>query len=202
MRLRVVRPGLAVASLVLLAILFAACGQIGLGGDGAGGVVIGVRTPTPTPTPPPATPTPTPTPTLAPFERPEPTSTVVCTFNDFPAPPELLQVLEPQPEAEVGVPVLVRGWGSTIGFEERGVAVGLVTVEGTLVEVLEVPPLEREDLEPPEDLDDTEFSRPFVVEVPVEGISEPTPFCLWVYLDTTEDGLPVDAIQMPVVVVP
>jgi hypothetical protein len=201
MRPRAGGPGWAAASLVLLAVLFTACGQIGAGGDGNGGVVIGVRTPTPTPTPTatPSTPTPTPAPTFAPAESPEP---VVCTFNDFPAPPELLQVLEPQPEAEVGAPLLVRGWGSTIGFEDKGVAVGLVTADGELVDVLEVPPLEREELEPPEELDDTEFTRPFVAEVPVEGISEPTPFCLWVYLDTTEDGLPVDAIQMPVVVVP
>jgi hypothetical protein len=202
MRLRVGRSGMAAASLILLAILFAACGQIGGDDDGTGGVVIGVRTPTPTPIPTLAPPTPSPTPTLAPLERPEPTSTAVCTFNDYPAPPELLQVLEPQPEAEVSAPLLVRGWGSTIGFEERGVAVGLVTADGELLDVLEVPPLEREELEPPEELDDTEFSRPFVVEVPVEGISEPTPFCLWVYLDTTEDGLPVDAIQLPIVVVP
>ena len=81
-------------------------------------------------------------------------------------------------------------------------AVGLVTADGTLVTVLEVPPLDREEMEPPEGLDDTEFSRPFVAEVPVEGLSEPTSFCLWVYLDTTEDGLPVDAVQMPVVVGP
>ncbi|MEE8384466.1 MAG: hypothetical protein V3S01_00930 [Dehalococcoidia bacterium] len=193
---------MAAASLVLLAVLIAACGQIRGGDDGAGGVVIGVRTPTPTPITTLAPATPSPTPILAPLESPEHTSTAVCTFNDFPAAPELLQVLEPQPEAEVSAPLLVRGWGSSIGIDERGVAVGLVTADRTLVTVLEVPPLDREDMEPPEGLDDTEFSRPFVAEVPVKGLSEPTPFCLWVYLDTTEDGLPVDAIQMPVVVIP
>ncbi len=204
MRVRVGRSALTAASLVLLAVLVGACGQMGFGDEGDGGVVVSVRTPaaTPTPTPSASTPTPSPTPTPVPVPRPEPTSALACTFNDYPAPPELLQVEEPQPEAEVGVLFPVRGWGSSIGFEERGVAVAVVNADGELVEVLEVPPLEREDRVPPEGLEDTEFTRPFAVEVPVEGLSEPTQFCLWVYLDTTEDGLPVDAIQVPVVVVP
>lgn len=202
MRVSVGMPALAAASLVLLALLIGACGRLGFGDEGGGGIVIEVRTPTATPTPTSSTPAPSLAPTPPPVSNPEPTSFLVCTFNDYPAPPELLQLQEPQPEAEVGVPILVRGWGSSSDYQERGVAVAVVTAEGELLDVLEVLPLERDDQVPPEGLDDTEFTSPFAAEVSIADVSEPTPFCLWVYLETTEDGVPVDALQVPVVVIP
>ena len=200
MRSKVGWPVLAVISLVLLAISAAGCSR-GNADKEIDGIVVRVTTPTPTPTP---TPMPTPTPTRAPTPAPSPTPTPlhVCGFNEHPAPPELLQVEEPQPEEEVGVPFHVRGWGSTIGQENRGVAVAIVDGDGNVVQVLEVPPEELADRIPPASLEKTEFTRPFAADVQMSDLKEPTPFCLWVYLDTTEEGVPLGAVQVPLVVAP
>lgn len=195
------RPGrawLAVASLLLLAVLAAACQRGGsAGGDGAGDIVVTVRTPTAEPTPVRTpTPNPTPSPTATPLQ--------VCSVNPDPAPPSLLQVQEPQPEEKVGVPFHLRGWGSSIGFENAGVAVAVVNAKQEVVQVLDVSPQlpARANRIPPRGLEITEYTRPFAADILLTDLAGPTPFCLWVYLETTEDGTPKSVVQVPVVVVP
>src|SRR3990172_5485857 len=99
-KLRYVWPlaALLAAALTALAI---ACG----GGSDAERTIV-IRLPTPT-----ATAIPTATPTLAPSPTPTRTSTPspnVCGVNPDAAPPNLLQVQEPRPEAKEGNPFHVR----------------------------------------------------------------------------------------------
>lgn len=181
----------------LLALLGMACLGAGFTEDttpSTEGVIVIVTTPTPTPTPSP-TPSPTPTPT--------PTPVNVCTPNPDPARPSLLQVLEPQPEEEVPNPFHLRGWGSSIGFEELGVALAVLDKDGEIVvEPLDIPPQPREGRIPPPGLEVTEFTRPFAADLLVPGLGGPTPLCVWVYLKTTPEGVPQDVVQVPVVVKP
>lgn len=184
----------------LMAILAAAVALLGLAcvgeGDTEPTVIITLVTPTPTamatPTPA-ATPSPTPTPTPVPD---------VCGVNPDPAPPSVLQIQEPQPGERVKNPFHVRGWGSEIGFEESGVVVALVDARGDPLPPQEVPPQTRAARIAPPGLKVTEFTRPFATDMLVSGLRTATPFCMWVFLETTAEGIAQQVVQVPVIVTP
>jgi len=184
----------------LIALLAAVAVFLGLacngGGDTEPTVIIALSSPTPTPI---ATPGPTATPTPTPTPTPNPE---VCGVNPDAAPPSVLQVQEPQPGQRVKNPFHVRGWGSDIGFEERGVVVALVDVRGNPLPPLEAPPQTRANRVAPPGLNVTEFTRPFAVDILVSGLETATPFCLWVFLETTEEGIAKQVVQVPVIVAP
>ena len=166
------------------------------GGDTEGTIVISPTTPTPT-----VVPTPTPTPTPAPTPTPTP-SPNVCGVNPDPAPPSVLQVLEPEPGERVPVPFHVRGWGSTAGFQQLGVVVAVINDRQDVVEYLVVPPQPRDFRILPPGMENTEFSRPFAVDILLTDLAGPTAFCLWAFVETDEDGNPRGVVQVPVVVAP
>jgi hypothetical protein len=141
------------------------------------------RTPTPTPAPP-------------------PTPVQSCAANPDPASPKLLQVQEPLPNTQVKVPVHVRGWGSQIGQNDRGVAVSVVDVKQSVVQVNNLPPLPREFRVAPPGMEVTEFTRPFAADIVLNNVTAPTPYCLWVYLETTQEGRARGVVQIPVVIAP
>lgn len=127
----------------------------------------------------------------------------MCGLNPDPAPPALLQVLQPQPQQKVGVPIQVSGWGSRIGFQNAGVAVAVVDANQVPVQVLnDVPPQPSAYRAPPAGLESTQYARPFAVDIVLTGVSQPTPFCIWVYLETTPEGTPKSVVQVPVLVAP
>ena len=187
-----------VIGLAALAVGFAFAAACGGGGeahpDSSDGVVILTLTPPPATTLPRRTPPPTPPPTPSPLE--------VCAGNPDPASPKVLQVQEPQPQQQVKIPFHVRGWGSNIGQNNRGVALGIVDAKQSVVQVLNLPPQPNTYRLPPPDLERTDNSRPFGADIVIDGIKEPTPYCLWVYLETTPEGRPRGVVQVPVVVVP
>jgi hypothetical protein len=167
------------------------------GGDGEGTVLVTVSTPTAT-----AVPTPDPTPTPVPTPTPTP-GPDVCGVNPDPAPLSLLQVQEPKPRDRVRVPLHVRGWGSTIGFEDFGVVVALVDAEREVVQDWVVPPQQQRALRIlPPGLENTEFTRPFAIDILVADLAGPTPFCLWVFVETDGEGNPKGVVQVPILVVP
>ncbi len=161
-------------------------------------VDITLATPTPTPIPTPtAVPTPSPTPTPTPTPTPD-----VCGANPDPAPPSLLQVEEPEPRTQVRLPFHVRGWGSTIGRDEMGVVVAVIDRDGGIVQVLDVPPHPRVNRIAPRGIENTDFLRPFAADILLTDLAGPTPFCIWVFPETDEEGNPKGVLQIPVVVAP
>ncbi len=178
-----------------LALVAAAC-QTSSGDNGTpSGIVVTFTTPTPQPSAQIVTsPTPSPTPTPQPLQ--------VCLPNPDPAPPGLLQVLEPKPEQKVAIPFHVSGWGSTIGFQNAGVAIAVVNDKQEAVQVLSVPPQPRDYRVLPRDMENTAYTRPFGADIVVTDIAGPTAFCIWVYLETAEDGSPKSVVQVPVLVAP
>lgn len=146
--------------------------------------------------------TPRPRRTPIPTTSPTPTPLKVCAPNPDPAQPKLLQVTEPKPEQQVKVPFHVSGWGSNIGFENRGVAIGIVNAKQEVVQVLDVPPQPRTYRVAPPGIEVTDFTRPFGADIVLQNIKEPTPFCIWVYLETDDAGTPRGVVQVPVVVLP
>ncbi len=167
------------------------------GGDGEGTVVVTVSTPTATVVPSPTV-TPTPAPTPTPTPGPD-----VCGDNPDPAQLSLLQVQEPEPRERVPNPFHVRGWGSMIGFEKIGVVVAVVDAEREVVQDWVVPPQQQRTYRLlPAGLDNTESTRPFAIDIVVTDLSGPTPFCLWVFVETDDKGVPKGVVQVPIVVVP
>jgi hypothetical protein len=185
---------------LLMALLATAVVLLGLacngGGDMEPTIVITFASPVPTPIPTP-TPTATPTPTPTPTPGPE-----ICGVNPDPAPASVLQVQEPQPGQRVKNPFHVRGWGSEIGFEDRGVVVALVDVQGNPLPPLEAPPQPRASRVAPPGLEVTEFTRPFAVDILLSGLETAVPYCLWVFLETTEEGIAKQVVQVPLIVTP
>lgn len=185
------------ALLVILAALAVACGG---GGEKVGGVspsdlLVVITTPTSQSTViTRRTPTPAPTPTVTPLK--------VCAPNPDPAPPSLLQFEEPKAEQQVKVPFHVRGWGSNIGFENRGVALAVVNAKQEVLQVLDLPPQPRTFRRAPDGLEISDGTRPFGADVVITNIKEPTPFCIWVYLEADAAGKPKGVVQLPIVVVP
>lgn len=188
-----------VLALVPLWVLLAAsaCLEAGSGNGGTPAgedVVVLLRTPTPLPSP---TPTPEPSPT------PTPTPVNVCSANPDPAPPSVLQVLEPQPGQEVRNPFPIRGWGSNIGYRNMGVAVAVLGADGTVLQApLNLPPQPRDFRILPSGMQNTEYTRPFAADILLTDLTGPTPVCIWVYIETTEEGVPQQVVQVPVVVRP
>jgi hypothetical protein len=161
-----------------------------------GTIEITLRSPTATPEPTAtATPTPEPTPTPRPVQD-------VCGVNPDPAAAAVLQVQEPQPGEKVKNPFHVRGWGSEIGFQDSGVVVALVTASGDPLPPKTVPPESRAGRIAPGGLKITDYTAPFATDVLVSGLSAATPYCLWVFLSTTEEGIPRQVVQVPVTVTP
>lgn len=186
------------AGAVAIMALSAAC--LGAGDDSDGGddgPPVVISTPRLTETPPPTRP-PTPTPSPS----PTPTLTPVCGPNPDPAPASLLQVLEPEPDAEVKIPFSVRGWGSTIGQDNAGVAVAVVDARQQVITVLELPPQPGAFRVPPPGLEITEFTRPFAADIVLGSVPEPTRYCIWTYVETDDEGNPRQVVQVPVTVVP
>lgn len=161
-------------------------------------IEIKLASPVPTEAPPP---TPTPTPSPSPSPTPTPIQDV-CGVNPDPAPPSVLQVQEPQPGERVKNPFHVRGWGSEIGKEDGGVIVALVDATGDPLLDKDVSPGSRAGRIAAPGLKVTDFTAPFATDVQVKGLSTATPFCLWVFLETTSEGIPKQVVQVPVVVAP
>jgi hypothetical protein len=187
----------------LAAVLFAVCALVSIacGGDAESDageppdIVVDIPSPS-------GSSTPRPVRTAISSESPTVTPLKICASNPDPAAPAILQVLEPLPEARVKVPFHVRGWGSNIGFENRGVALGVVNGKQEVTQVLDLPPQPRDFRIAPNGLQITEFTQPFAADVVINGVTEPTPFCLWIYLEATAEGAPRGVIQIPVIVVP
>lgn len=183
------------AALALGAVIFATgCGGGEAHPASSEGVVILTATPPPGTSLPRRTAPPTPPPTPSPLE--------VCASNPDPASPKALQVQEPQPQQQLKIPFHVRGWGSNIGQNNRGVALGIVDAKQSIVQVLNLPPQPNTYRLPPPDLERTDNTRPFAADIVIDGVKEPTPYCLWIYLETTPEGRPRGVVQVPVVVVP
>jgi hypothetical protein len=164
-------------------------------GTSADGIVVKVPSPVDEPTARPRK-------TAAASVTPSPSPLKVCTPNPDPANSSLLQIEEPKPEQQVKVPFHVRGWGSNIGFEDKGVALAIVNVKQEVIQVLDLPPQPRTYRVAPPGLEITENTMPFAADVVISNINEPTAFCLWVYQETTETGTPKGVVQVPVVVLP
>jgi hypothetical protein len=184
-----------------MALLAAAALLLGLACNGSGEgeptIVITVGGPSPTPV---STPTPEPTPSPTPTPTP---ITEVCGVNPDPAPPSVLQVQEPQPGQRVKTPFHVRGWGSSPVFHEIGMVLAVVNADGELVRVMaDVPPQARAHRALPPGLQNTEFTHPFAADVLLTDLAGPTPFCLWAFLETDEEGNPKQMVQVPVIVAP
>jgi hypothetical protein len=197
MRLRTICGGLAVSGLLLLVIGCLGGSDEEPGGPGDG---FSVTFETPVPNNETTTPVVTPSPTATP--SPTPTPFPVCGSNPDPAPPEVLQVQTPEVEAEVQIPFQVQGWGSTIGKDDVGVAVAIVNDKLQVVDVLDVPPQPRAYRLEPSGLDVNDDTRPFGADVVIVNVTEPTRFCVWVYLETDADGLPKQVVQVPITVSP
>lgn len=114
----------------------------------------------------------------------------------------MLQVQEPVANAQVRLPIFVRGWGSAIGQDNRGVVLSVVDERQNAVQSNNLPPQPRDFRVPPPGLDVTEFTRPFAADVIINDVNEATPFCLWVYLSTDADGHAKQVVQVPVIVLP
>jgi hypothetical protein len=182
--------------LLSLAVLAAACGNDAGGeNDSTPGVIADIPAPS-------GDVTPRPRRTPIPSVTPSPTPLKVCAPNPDPAAFSALQLQEPSSEQRVKVPFHVRGWGSNIGFEGRGVALAIVNAKQEVTQVLDIPPQPREYRIAPGGLEVTEFTQPFAADVIINGVTEPTPYCLWVYLEATASGAPRGVIQVPIVVTP
>ena len=172
---------------------------VSCGGDGGeiigddDGVVVRVASPTLA-----APPSDTPAPSPSPSPTPTPQASI-CSTNPDPAPPSLLQVQAPLPNQRVKNPVEVRGWGSTIGLNDAGVAIAMLDANLETLQLADVPPQPRTARVPPAGLEITPDTRPFAADLPFSG---PTRVCIWVYLDTAEDGTPRGVVQVPVELVP
>ena len=121
-----------------LCVIALACGDGGeIGSSGDGSPVINAPSVQPTRI---ARRTATPTETGGPTKTP----LAVCGANPDPALPKLLQIQEPVPEQQLKVPFHVRGWGSTIGANNAGVALAIVNSKQEIQQVLNLPPLPGE----------------------------------------------------------
>lgn len=189
----------------LWALLAVAAVSVGLACNTDGGteptVVITFASPTPT-----SPPLPTPSPTASPTPSPTPVSDV-CGVNPDPAPTSLLQVQEPEPNERVDNPIHIRGWGSEIAKDNRGVVVALIDANGDPLPVegdstsKKVAPESRAGRIAAPGIAITDYTAPFATDILVQGLRAPTPFCVWVFLATTEEGVPTQVVQVPITIV-
>src|SRR3989337_3537340 len=143
---------------------------IACGGGSDAERTIGIRLPTAT-----AISVPTATPTVAPSPSPTNTPTPgpnVCGVNPDAAPPSLLQVQEPASGAKVAIPFHVRGWGSEIGFEDRGVVVAIINANGEPILDKDVGPESKAGRIAPPGLTTTGHPAPFATDIVLTGRSE------------------------------
>jgi hypothetical protein len=140
------------------------------------------------------TPEPSPTATATPLQ--------VCAPNPDPAPVNVLQIQEPLAGQQVTIPVFVRGWGSTIGLADKGVVLSVVDQKQSVVQTINLPAQPRDYRVPPPGLDITDNTRPFAADIVIADVTGPTPYCLWVYLNTDNTGHAKQVVQVPVVIVP
>ncbi len=97
----------------------------------------------------------------------------------------------------------LRGWGSTESFQQIGVGVAVIGADQEVVLVLDpVPSQPRAFRALPSGLKNTEFSSPFGVDIQITDLAGQTPFCLWVFVETDEEGIPKGVVQVPVQVAP
>jgi hypothetical protein len=187
---------LAGCTLLALAIVIAACG----GGseaqdDSDPGIIVDFASPsgdvTPRPRRSPGT-----------TAGPTPTPLKVCAPNPDPANPALLQVLSPGPEERLKIPFHIRGWGSNIGLDGRGVALAVVNGKQEVTQVIKLPPQPREYRIAPPGMTVTEYTQPFAADLIINGLTEPTAYCLWIYLETDAGGRPRGVVQIPIIATP
>ena len=187
---------MAAPALVALAVIVAGCGGGSEAGDsGDGGLIIDFPSPSGDVTAPPRR-----SPVVTPVPTPTPLN--ICAPNPDPASPAQLQLISPVSEERVKVPFHVRGWGSNIGFENHGVALAIVNGKQEVTQVFRLPPQPREYRIAPPGMTVTEFTQPFAADVVINGLKEPTAFCLWVYVETDPSGKPKGVIQLPIVANP
>ena len=146
--------------------------------------------------------TPRPRRSTSPTPTTSPTPLQVCAPNPDPAPASALQVQEPQTNDRPKFPVHVRGWGSNIGQDARGVFVAIVNEKQQVLQVNKVPPQPREFRVAPIGLEITDFTRPFAIDVVLADVEQDTPYCIWVYQDTDDQGHARGVVQVPIVVQP
>ncbi|MEO8456310.1 MAG: hypothetical protein ABI559_00730 [Chloroflexota bacterium] len=140
--------------------------------------------------------------TLTPSPTPSATPLQVCAPNPDPADPKLLQTEEPLPNSQVGVPIFVRGWGSDIIRDNKGVVLAVVDQKQSVVQVNNLPAQPRDYRVPPPGLEVTDFTAPFAADIIINNVNEPTPYCLWIYLNTDDAGHAKQVLQIPVIVLP
>ncbi len=139
--------------------------------------------------------------TASPSPTPTPTPLAVCAPNPDPAPASLLQVLEPEPGAQVRIPVHVRGWSSA--FEPgKNVSLAVVDEKQSVLQINTLPPGVRDYRVPPPGLEVTDKSFPFAADIILDDVTAPTPYCLWAYLSVNEEGEARQVVQVPVVFLP
>ena len=130
-----------------------------------------------------ATPTPTPVETALPSPFPN-----VCLPNPDPATAEFQILDQPSPSSEVTSPVTVSG---QVNYFEATYQIAIYDGSGTaLVETFGT-------AQQP----DIGVIGPFSHDVAF-SVSEPTAACLWVYERSAQDGSPVHAGQVPLVLLP
>jgi hypothetical protein len=111
-------------------------------------------------------------------------------------------VEQPQPDARTTIPVHVRGWSNDIAEEGKSVFVSVIDQKQTILQTNEVPPQPREFRVAPSGLEITDFTRPFAIDVVINGVNEEMPVCIWVFKDVDENGRAVNVVQVPIVVSP
>lgn len=146
--------------------------------------------------------TPRPTLTNAPTPSPSPTPLIICSPNPDPATPAVLQVEAPTANQKKTIPVHVRGWSSNIGEEGKVVFVAVVDQEQTVLQINKVPPQPREFRLAPVGLKITEFTRPFAIDILLDDVEKPTPYCIWVYQEVDGAGKARGVVQIPIILEP
>ena len=96
----------------------------------------------------------------------------------------------------------MRGWGSTIGLADKGVVLSVVDQKQSVVQTINLPPQPRDYRVSPPGLDITDNTRPFAADIVIADVTEPTPYCLWMYLYTDDTGHARQVVQVPVIIVP
>lgn len=78
----------------------------------------------------------------------------------------------------------------------------VVDQKQSVVQVNELPPQPREYRVPPRGLTVTDNTRPFAADIVLPNVTEPTPYCLWIYLSTNASGRAQQVVQVPIVILP